>query len=116
MSINRSSKKIDRSRDRFPTPTSSAHTQRNLFVMLDYAIASERGPRIENEDSVGAWALSETRLAFAVADGLGGHLGGKFASHLAIDMYRAALDHSGPLNLANVARTIHLALKAEQEK
>jgi serine/threonine protein phosphatase PrpC len=84
--------------------------------MFDYAIASEKGLRKENEDSVGAWALSEARLAFAVADGLGGHLGGKFASHLAIDMYHAALDHSGPLNLPNVARTIHLALKAEQEK
>jgi serine/threonine protein phosphatase PrpC len=85
-------------------------------MMLDYALASERGPRKDNEDSVAAWALSETRLAFAVADGLGGHLGGRFASHLAIDMYRAALDPSGQSDLGNVARTIHLALKAEQEK
>jgi protein phosphatase len=84
--------------------------------MFDYATASERGPRKENEDSVGAWALSTKKLAFAVADGLGGHLGGKFASQLAVDMYRSALDHSGSSNLAGVARSIHLALKAEQEK
>jgi serine/threonine protein phosphatase PrpC len=84
--------------------------------MFDYAIASERGPRKENEDSAGAWALNETRLAFAVADGLGGHLGGKLASQLAIDMYRAALNHSAALDLTKVAKAIHLALKAEQEK
>ncbi len=84
--------------------------------MFTYAIASEKGPRKENEDSVGVWSLSETKVAFAVADGLGGHIGGKLASQLALDLYRAALDDSAPLHLANVAKTIHAALKVEQNK
>jgi PPM family protein phosphatase len=84
--------------------------------MFDFAIASEIGPRKENEDSVGAWVLGKTKLALAVADGLGGHVGGKLASNLAIEMYRASLDRLAPPNLIQVARDIHAALKAEQER
>jgi protein phosphatase len=84
--------------------------------MFDYAMISERGPRPENEDTAGVWALSETKLAFAVADGVGGHIGGKLASELAVKIYRAALNDSVPLPLVNVARTIHAALKVEQQK
>ena len=84
--------------------------------MLDYAMASEKGPRKENEDTVGAWALSEGRLAIAVADGLGGHIGGKLASHLAIEMFRLAVDRPDSPDLVDVARGIHIALKAAQEK
>jgi PPM family protein phosphatase len=84
--------------------------------MFDYAMASEKGPRKENEDTVGAWVLSEGRLAIAVADGLGGHIGGKLASQLAIEMFRAAVDQSDSANLFEVAHGIHIALKEAQEK
>ena len=84
--------------------------------MFDYAMASEKGPRQENEDTVGAWTLSDARLAIAVADGLGGHIGGKLASHLAIEMFRAAVDRPDPPDLSEVARAIHNSLKAAQEK
>jgi serine/threonine protein phosphatase PrpC len=84
--------------------------------MFDYAIASEKGPRQENEDTVGAWAFSDVRLAIAVADGLGGHVGGKFASHLAIEMFREAVYRPDLPDLSEVARAIHNALKAAQEK
>jgi protein phosphatase len=84
--------------------------------MIDFAKASETGPRRENEDAVGVWALSDARLAFAVADGLGGHIGGKLASNLAIEMFRSSLEGLVLPNLAQVARGIHTALKAEQEK
>jgi serine/threonine protein phosphatase PrpC len=84
--------------------------------MFDYAIATETGPRKENEDSVGAWALSETRFAAAVADGLGGHAGGKLASNLAIEMYRSSVENSVSPDLRDVAKAIHAALKVEQDK
>jgi PPM family protein phosphatase len=84
--------------------------------MFDYAIATETGPRKENEDSVGAWVLSETRFAAAVADGLGGHVGGKLASNLAIKMYRSSVENSASPDLQDVAKAIHAALKAEQDK
>jgi PPM family protein phosphatase len=84
--------------------------------MFDYAMVSEKGPRKENEDAVGVWALSEGRLALAVADGLGGHIGGKLASHLAIEMFRAAIDRPDSPNLVEVAKGIHVALKTAQEK
>src|SRR5882757_8864821 len=34
--------------------------------MFEFANVSEQGPRNENEDSVGVWRLSETKLAIAV--------------------------------------------------
>jgi PPM family protein phosphatase len=116
MSVDRSPESINRNRcPGFPSDFATDVT-RSLQVMFDYAISSEKGPRRENEDSVGAWELSDGGLAIAIADGLGGHMGGKFASRLAIEHFRQATETGRSPDLTSIARAIHTALKAAQER
>lgn len=51
---------------------------------LSWAALSGAGGREENQDAWGVTAASDGSLIFAVADGLGGHRGGRVAAHAAI--------------------------------
>jgi len=83
-------------------------------MTFDYAVASDQGPRAENEDSVGVWPLKNGGLAIAVAEGLGGHIGGKRASAMAIEMFGEAIKEALEPDLGDIARKIHYALRREQ--
>lgn len=52
--------------------------------MITYKTYTHRGSRSENEDSLGVQAEAG-RYCFVVADGLGGHTGGKYASERAVN-------------------------------
>lgn len=80
------------------------------------AVLSETGPRDENEDCAGVWNLLGNRTGIAVADGIGGHFGGKFASNLAVQRFREAIDEITSPDLCAVARDIHAAIQAEQKQ
>lgn len=53
--------------------------------MLEYAIYSDVGGRAENEDAVLLRSMDADRLCVVLADGLGGHGGGKQASRAAAE-------------------------------
>ena len=82
-------------------------------MIFDVAVASEKGPRRENEDSCGVWRRGDTDIAAAVADGLGGHVGGQKASQLAMKMFGSAVGDL-PADLGQIALQIHHAIKTEQ--
>jgi serine/threonine protein phosphatase PrpC len=77
-------------------------------------LMSEKGPRTENEDGVLACEVHSGALLIAVADGLGGHAGGKFASSFALDRFRNAVSLENVSSLTSTARDIHVQLKSQQ--
>ncbi|MCK1414835.1 serine/threonine-protein phosphatase [Bradyrhizobium sp. CW4] len=81
---------------------------------FDFAYSSDKGPRAENEDSAGLWRTSDG-LAMAVADGLGGHNGGQFASRLAIDLFVNAVREDSNLDLPMLAWQIHQRIRQAQQ-
>jgi protein phosphatase len=85
-----------------------------MSLTFSWATFSDKGPRAENQDAVGVWQQSDDLLAVAVADGLGGHVGGRQASALALGMWGEALEASDLPDLAAVARAIHVKIRAEQ--
>lgn len=82
--------------------------------MFDWAQISDQGPRSENEDSVGSWKLASSTLAMAIADGLGGHIGGKLASSLAIEMFGESIMEDTHPALPTIALSIHEAIRLKQ--
>lgn len=76
---------------------------------------SEAGPRSENQDAVGIKSFGANNLAIAVADGLGGHYGGKVASELAVRKFIERVTQ-GAHDLRDVASDIHRAIKDEQQR
>ncbi|WLA68598.1 PP2C family protein-serine/threonine phosphatase [Bradyrhizobium diazoefficiens] len=82
-------------------------------MIVDYAHFSDQGPRPDNEDSDGLWLLPDG-AAMAVADGLGGHIGGQFASRLAIDTFISAMREGSDLDLAMLAWQIHQRIRQAQ--
>ena len=85
-------------------------------MKFDTATLSETGPRIENEDAVGIRPLGFNRVAIAVADGLGGHFGGRIASHLAVNSFLDFAANDSALDLRNAAEQIHIKILAEQQR
>jgi serine/threonine protein phosphatase PrpC len=83
-----------------------------MFMNVDCAYFSDKGPRSENEDSAGLWRIADG-IAMAVADGLGGHVGGQFASRLAIDTFLSAARESSNLELPILAWQIHQRIKGQ---
>jgi protein phosphatase len=82
-------------------------------VILKHAWISGKGPRPENQDSVGAWPLAGGGLAVSVADGLGGQLGGSRASRIAVEMFGKAVSE-GTTDLGAIFQRIHIEIKTEQ--
>jgi len=66
-------------------PTIQPKPDEDIFT-FDYAERSERGGREYNEDCCGMSADKENRrYCYVIADGLGGHQGGKIASELVVN-------------------------------
>lgn len=83
--------------------------------MLSIATYSDQGGRPENEDTVRFLRQGEDRLCLVVADGLGGHGGGKTASATAAETICAAWDHQAdPAGLTELVSRAHLAVQAQQ--
>ncbi|HXM83808.1 MAG TPA: PP2C family serine/threonine-protein phosphatase [Burkholderiales bacterium] len=80
---------------------------------MKYSIVQEsrRGTRHINEDRVGCWQAPDA-LLMAVADGLGGHLHGEIAAHLAIECFGAAFLREARPKLADPARFLARAMAA----
>ena len=87
-----------------------------MSLAFSWASFTDQGPRAENEDAVAVWQLGDDLLGAAVADGLGGHVGGKQASSLALEVLGNAIHRSTDLDLALVAREAHSSIRAEQER
>jgi serine/threonine protein phosphatase PrpC len=66
-------------------------------VRIDCATLSEPGQRAENQDRVAVIeAPSIGLVAWAIADGLGGHAGGDVAAEIALAALEAAFHRTGP--------------------
>lgn len=76
-------------------------------MKFGFAHSSEKGPRRENEDATLVVELGACVL-LAVADGLGGHNGGRLASQTAIDFLEQEFEHHGSaLDLERASVEIH---------
>jgi len=85
-------------------------------MKFSYASICEAGPRPTNEDAVGVWVISDTRLLAAVADGLGGMGGGQFASAIAINVIAQSV-YSSPNSCEDflcLAEKIHGEIRKKQ--
>lgn len=87
----------------------------NEGTMLSYAFVTDQGMRETNEDSAG-YAVSGERNLYLVADGLGGHGNGDFASRFVVDYIEAALDADDSLPVADYIEGAQSALLEEQKK
>jgi serine/threonine protein phosphatase PrpC len=86
-------------------------------MKFDTAVLSEAGSRSENQDAVGVWLLGAGKIAAAVADGLGGHFGGKRASQIAVDRFADFAQERGYVaNLRSIAEQIHANIRKEQNE
>lgn len=85
-------------------------------MRFSYATFSEKGPRAENEDAIGVWHLNDDWMAVAIADGLGGHLGGRRASEIAIEQFGSMLQEPMIPDLRQIAHEIHTILRREQDQ
>ncbi len=91
---------------------------------MKYAVVQESriGARRINQDRIGCWSTSACVL-MAVADGLGGHLHGELAAHIAISLLGASFGREARPRIADpgafLARAIgagHVAILREAEQ
>ena len=79
--------------------------------MVELGKISCQGGRVCNEDSV-QWYVSEGRCCLTVADGLGGHGGGKTASQTAVEMVTEGFREGGKMDPESVRTLYDKANKA----
>lgn len=83
--------------------------------MLQTAVYSDPGGRKENEDSVRFLRQGQDSLCLIVADGLGGHGGGKTASSAAVETVCAGwAGEADPSDLAERITQAHQAVRKRQ--
>ena len=83
--------------------------------MLQIAVYSDPGGRKENEDSVRFLRQGQDSLCLIVADGLGGHGGGKTASAAAVEAVCAGwAGDADPSDLAERITQAHQAVRKRQ--
>ena len=75
---------------------------------MKYAVKTDIGKRIHNEDSFLTPEKSDFPLLFAVADGMGGHAAGAVASNLLID-HLSGLDQS--IDVKNALEQLRVAIE-----
>jgi protein phosphatase len=85
-------------------------------MIVDICTISKRGPRAENEDSVVAAAFDPEHTLIGVADGLGGHAGGKVASSFVLSSLSEKVTNRPAAELADIAKEIHDELGCLQLK
>jgi PPM family protein phosphatase len=73
------------------------------------------GPRSENQDAIGIKEFGATNLVAVVADGLGGHVGGKIAAELAVKSF-LQLASENSVDLRVIAKEIHTQIRTYQSK
>ncbi|QWG12749.1 protein phosphatase 2C domain-containing protein [Bradyrhizobium sediminis] len=73
------------------------------------------GPRPENQDAIGLKEFGAANLVVAVADGLGGHAGGRIASMLAVETF-VDLASERNVDLQSVALHIHSQIREYQQR
>lgn len=83
--------------------------------MQNYAYITDQGMRNVNEDSAGA-AASQQRRLYMVADGLGGHGNGDYASRFVVDYMKAALEADETLSVGDYIAGAQQGLMEEQVK
>lgn len=86
-----------------------------MQLTFSWAEYSDRGPRRENEDLTAVWQIGDDWLVAAIADGLGGHVGGRMAASIAIEMLGRAIHDQQRLELKEVALAIHRTILSEQD-
>jgi protein phosphatase len=87
-----------------------------ILDTIDVASLSEAGPRTRNEDSILAASLGPASFVIGVADGLGGHEGGKNASRFAVNSLLEKLQAEGSFrSLKDIVSDIHLELRVSQQ-
>jgi len=80
-------------------------------MKLSIVEASRIGARQVNQDRVGHWQTSAAAL-LTVADGLGGHLHGEVAAHLAVQLLGAAFQREAKPRVADPGAFLARALEA----
>lgn len=84
-------------------------------MRFEYASASDRGPRPQNEDAVGVWLPPSGGIIAAVADGLGGQGAGSVASQIAISVIAESVSSISPSMFSELPLLIHGTIRREQE-
>ncbi len=82
-------------------------------MQSSYAYITNVGERKINEDSV-AYGKNQSRELFLVADGLGGHGSGDYASRFVVDYIKAALEFDGSIPTSEYIMGAQQALLQEQ--